>query len=78
MTPEEYKHGRGSFWMQLTCGAVLGVFSGVSLALQFSDSFITGSLIVLATVGVCALAAVFFGDRFWEAIIRIWDWKGRR
>ena len=78
MTPEEYKHDRGNFWMQFTCGAVLGVFSGVSLALELSHSFITGSLIFLATVGVCALAAGFWGDRFWAAIIRIWDWKGRR
>ena len=62
--------------MQLSCGVVLGVLSGVSLALQFSDSFITGLLLVLATVGVCALAAVFLGDRFWEALNRIWVWKG--
>ena len=76
MIPEETKNGRGSFWMHLTCGAVVGVFSGVSLALELTDSFTTGSLLFLATVGVCALAAVFFGDRFWEAINRIWVWKG--
>ena len=78
MTPEEYKHGRGNFWMQFTCGAVLGVFSGLSLALQFSHSFIEGSLIFLAAVGVCALAAGFWGDRFWEAIVRVWDLRGGR
>ena len=50
--------------MQLICGAVLGVLSGISLALQFSDSFVTGSLIVLGSVGVCALAAVFLEIAF--------------
>jgi hypothetical protein len=78
MTPEEYKHARPNFWKQFTYGAVLGAFSGVSLALQFSPSFITGLWIFLAAVGVCALAAGFLGDRFWAAIFRVWDWKGRR
>jgi ABC-type uncharacterized transport system permease subunit len=78
MTPDEYKHGHGSFWVQFTCGAVLGIFFGVPLARRFGDSFITGALIFLAAVGVCALAAGFWGDRFWEAFIRIWGGTGRR
>jgi uncharacterized membrane-anchored protein len=78
MTPEEYKHGRGSFWVQFTCGAVLGIFFGVPLARRFGDSFITGALVFLAVVGVCALASGFWGDRLWEALIRIWGWTGRR
>jgi hypothetical protein len=78
MTPEEYKHGRGSFWVQFTCGAVLGIFFGIPLARKFGDSFLTGTLIVLAVVSVCALAAGFWGDKFWEAFIRIWDWPGKR
>ena len=77
MTPDEYKHGRGSFWAQFTYGAVLGVFFGVPLAQKFGESFITGALIFLAAVGVCALAAGFWGDRFWEAFLRIWFGPGR-
>ncbi len=78
MTPEEYKHGRGSFWVQFTCGAVLGVLFAVPLARKLGDSFAVCALIFLAAVGVCALAAGFWGDRFWEALIRIWGWTGRR
>jgi hypothetical protein len=78
MTPEEYKHGRGSFWVQFTCGAVLGVFFGIALARKFADSVLLGALIFLPVVGVCALVVGFWGDRFWEAFIRIWSWPGRR
>ena len=78
MTPEEYKHDRGSFWVQFTCGAVLGIFFGVPRARRFGESLITGAMIFFAVVGVCALAAGFWGDRFWEALIRIWGWTGRR
>ena len=78
MTPEEYKHGRGSFWLQFTCGAILGIFFGIPLAQKFTDSFIIGALIVLAAIGVFAFAAGFWGDRFWEVLIRIWGWTGRR
>ena len=77
MTPEEYKHGRGSFWVQFTCGAVLGVFFGIPLAQKFADSLLLGALIFLAVVGVVALVAGFWGDRFWEAFLRIWFWPGR-
>ena len=59
MTPEEYKHGRGSFWVQFTCGAILGIFFGVPLARKFGDSFLFAALIFLAVVGVCALVAGF-------------------
>jgi len=78
MTPEEYKHGRTSFWVQFVCGAVLGICFAVPLARRFGDTFITAALIFLAAVGVCALVAGFWGDRFWEAFIRIWGWTGRR
>ena len=77
MTPEEYKQGRGSFWVQFTCGAVLGVVAGIFLAHRFADSFAIGALIFLAAVGGCGLAAGFWGDRFWEAFIRIFGWTGR-
>ena len=78
MTPEEYKHGRGSFWVQFMCGAVLGVFFGIPLARKFGDSFLLAAMIFLAVVGVCALAAGFWGDRFWEAFLRAWFWPGSR
>lgn len=48
------------------------------MAGRFGDSFVMGALIFLAVVGVCALAAGFCGDRFWEALIRFWGWTGRR
>jgi len=78
MTPEEYKHGRGSFWLQFTCGAVLGVCLGISLCRRFAESFAMGALVFLGAVGVCGLVAGFWGDRFWEALIRICGWTGRR
>ena len=78
MTPDEYKAGPGSFWIQFTCGALLGLFFGISLARRFADSFFPAALIFLATVGSFALVAGFWGDRFWEAFIRIWGGTGRR
>jgi hypothetical protein len=78
MTPEEYKHGRGSFWVQFACGAVLGVFFGIALCRRFADSLAMGVLVFLSAVGVFGLAAGFWGDRFWDALIRIWGWTGRR
>jgi len=78
MAPEEYKHGRDNFWVQFACGAVLGIFFAVPLARRFGDSFISGASIFLTLVALCALAAGFWGDRFWEAFLRIWGWTGRR
>jgi hypothetical protein len=78
MRPDEYKHGRGSFGMQFTCGAILGVFFAIPLARKFGDSFAMGALIFLAVVAGCALVAGFWGDRFWEALIHIGGWNGRR
>jgi len=54
MTPEDYKRRRGSFWVQFTCGAILGVFFGVSVARSFADSFLTAALIFVAAVGIRA------------------------
>jgi hypothetical protein len=78
MTPEEYKRGRGSFWVQFTCGAVLGILFGVPIADRFGDSLFAAALIFVAIVGACALTAGFWGDRFWDALIRICGWTGKR
>jgi hypothetical protein len=78
MTPEEYKSGRGNFWVQFICGAVLGMFFSVPLARRFGDSLIAAALIFIVVEGACALAAGFWGDRFWDALIRICGWTGRR
>ena len=77
MTPEEYKHGRESFWKQFTCGAILGVLYGIIVWWQDALSFEMGSVFVLCTVAVSGLAAGFWGDRFWEAMIRFFAWTGR-
>jgi len=76
MTPDEYKHGPGNFWIQFTFGAVLGILFGVVLCRRFADSFAIGALLILGAVGVCGLAAGFWGDRFWEALLRIWGGTG--
>jgi len=78
MTPEEYKHGCGSFWMQFICGAILGVFFGIILWSQFAESFGAGVVLFLSAVGVSALAAGYLGDRLWEALIRFFGWTRRR
>ena len=64
--------------MQFICGTVLGLFFAIPAAGRFGDSFISATLIFLGIVGGCALAALFWGDRFWQALIRIWGWTGRR
>ena len=58
----------GSFWIQFTCGALLGLFFGFPLARNFADSVLLGALIFLIVIGACALGAAFWGDRFWEGI----------
>jgi hypothetical protein len=78
MTPEEYKHGRESFWMQFACGAILGAFFGILLWWQYAGSFAVGAMLLLCAVGVSALVAGFWGDRFWVAMIRFFGWTGRR
>jgi len=78
MTPDEYKHGRDNFWVQFTCGALLGIFVGIYLWRRFVFSFAIGALVFLAAVGGCALVAGFWGDRFWEALLRIWSGTRRR
>ena len=55
MTPEEYKHGGESFWMQFTCGAILGVFLGIILWWQYAASFKSGAILLLCAVGMSAL-----------------------
>ena len=56
--------------MQLICGAVLGVLSGISLALQFSDiRLLQVHLIVLEMRSEFAALA---GGLFLE-IIRLWE-----
>jgi hypothetical protein len=77
MTPEEYKYGRGSFRVQFTCGAVFGVFVAVPLARGFAESFLAGLAIFVGTVSVCAFAAGFWRDRFWELVISFCGWTGR-
>jgi hypothetical protein len=78
MTPEEYKHGRGSFWMQFICGAILGIFFGIMLWREYAGSFAVGVMLLLGAVGLSAIAAGFWGDRFWEALIRFFGWTGKR
>lgn len=71
MTPEEYKHGPDHFWMQFTCGAVLGALLGAVLARHFAEGFLAGVVIFLSCGGGLALAAGFWGDKFWDVLIRI-------
>ena len=78
MTPDEYKSGQGSFWVQFTCGAVFGVFVGIVLCREFGSSFVVGALVFMGSVGICAIVAGYWGDKFWEALLRIWGWTGRR
>jgi hypothetical protein len=73
MTPEEYKHGPGSFWVQLTCGAVLGAILGIGLSHEFARSFIVSAGISLGWAGIFGLIAGFWGDKFWELLIRFFS-----
>jgi len=52
---------------------VLGLFFGIALCRHFADSFVIGALLILGAVSVCGLAAGFWGDRSWEALLRIWS-----
>jgi len=72
MTPDEYKHGRGSFWVQFTCGAILGAFLGIGLCNRFASSFAFGAFLFLGSVGILGVVAGLWGDRFWEALLPIW------
>jgi len=78
MTPDEYKHGRGSFWVQFSCGAMLGLLVGIGLWRKFASSFAIGALLLFGCIAVCGVVAGLWGDRFWEALIRLCGWRGGR
>jgi hypothetical protein len=78
MTPDEYKNGRGSFWVQFTFGAILGVFLGIYLCREYASSFALVALLFLGSVVSCAVVAGLWGDKFWEGLLRIFGWTGRR
>jgi hypothetical protein len=78
MTPDEYKSGPGSFWVQFTFGTIFGAFVGIGLCREFGSSFVVSALVFVGSVGICAGVAGFSGDKFWEALLRIWGWTGRR
>jgi curved DNA-binding protein CbpA len=60
---------RREFWLRFACGALLGAFMSISVALDFCDEpkaliVSTGGLMV-----VCGFAAARYGDRFWTKIV---------
>lgn len=53
--------------VRLGCGAGFGLFFGISIAVQFSLSSLSGwAIVLLVCIVVCAWLSRKFGDRFWH------------
>jgi hypothetical protein len=59
--------------IRLICGALLGFFVGISVVLRFNpfELFWLGVIFFVSIVG-CAIAAAYWGDRFWSGVLRMW------
>ncbi len=62
--------------IRLGCGAVAGlpIGFGISYFWYIDHTLLQNAIAAVAAALVCSIAALFFGDRFWEALSRLVPW----
>ncbi len=66
------KTDRLEFWVRFVCGALFGLLMGLYVTLNFLEGPVVAALGIAFTAAVgFGVAAVKYGDRFWERTLRI-------
>src|SRR5262249_52919288 len=69
---------RIEFWVRFICGSLFGAFVGFGAFLSHWNSSSGGATVLALVSAVCVvsgLCAARFGDRFWHAVVKAYEYE---